>query len=356
MNLLESVEQTLGTALGRGSALWPPAHLSLALQGGGSFGAFTWGVLDRLLESGDVDIDTVSGTSAGAVNAVLLADGLAAGGRDGAREKLAHFWERLSRNAAFGPFGSTAHFAPGGAAGTFSAWARLLSPYQYNPLDVNPLRTLLNEEIDFERLKASSPIRLLIAATRVSDGRARIFGNDEINADVVLASSCLPLFHHAVTIDNTAYWDGGYSANPPLIDLVSASQATDLLVVRITPMLSAETPTSSREILRRLDQITFNASLQTELETLERQIDRSQKLSGLLSSESRKLRRLAIHQISAEEAFDGLADANATNLDWNFLTTLRDHGRTAAAAWLAGRKSGNMVPQTAAPLEASYAP
>ncbi len=122
---------------------------------------------------------------------------------------------------------------------------------------MNPLRTLLNEEIDFERLKASSPIRLLIAATRVSDGRARIFDNAEINAEVVLASSCLPLFHHAVTIDDIAYWDGGYSANPPLVDLVSASQATDLLVVRITPTLSAETPTSSREILRRLDQITF---------------------------------------------------------------------------------------------------
>lgn len=356
MTLLESVEQTLGAALGRRNALWPPSRLSLALQGGGSFGAFTWGVLDRLLESGEVDFDTVSGTSAGAVNAVLLADGLAAGGREAAREKLARFWERLSRTAAFGPFGSTAHFAPGGAAGTFSLWARLLSPYQYNPLDMNPLRTLLSDEVDFERLKASPPIGLLIAATRVADGRAHIFSNGEITIDAVLASACLPLLHHAVTIDDVVYWDGGYSANPPLLDLVSASEAEDVLIVRVTPMLAAETPTSSREILRRLDQITFNASLQTELETLERQIARSQKLSGLLSSEHRKLRRLALHHIAAEETFDGLADASATNLDWNFLTMLRDHGRAAADAWLSGKQARNPVTHAAAPLEASYAP
>ena len=356
MNLFDTLGQTLETAFGRHASAWPPPRLSLALQGGGSFGAFTWGVLDRLLESGDVDFDTVSGTSAGAFNAVLLADGLAAGGRDAAREKLARFWERLSRTAAFGPFGSTAHFAPGGAAGTFSLFTRLLSPYQYNPLDVNPLRVILNEEVDFERLKEASPIRLLIAATRVADGRAHIFRGSDINAEAVLASACLPLYHHAVTIENTAYWDGGYSANPPLLDLVSASEATDLLVVRITPMLSAETPTSSREILRRLDQITFNASLQAELETLARHIDRSQQLTGLLSSEGRKLRRLAIHHIAAEETFDGLADANATNLDWKFLTTLRDHGRAAAMAWLAGKEAEPALPPAAAPLKASFAP
>lgn len=356
MNLLDTLGQTFETAFGRHSGAWPPPRLSLALQGGGSFGAFTWGVLDCLLESGEVDFDTVSGTSAGAFNAVLLADGLAAGGREAAREKLARFWERLSRTASFGPFGATAHFAPGGAAGTFSLFTRLLSPYQFNPLDVNPLRMLLNEEVDFERLKYASPVRLLIAATRVADGRAHIFSGSEVNAEAVLASACLPLYHHAVTIDKIAYWDGGYSANPPLLDLVSASEAADLLIVRITPLLSAETPTSSREILRRLDQITFNASLQTELETLARHIDRSQQLSGLLSSEGRKLRRLAIHHIVAEETFDGLAEANATNLDWAFLKTLRDHGRAAATAWLGGKDAAEAAPRTVVPLKASFAP
>ena len=356
MNLRETLEQTLEGALGRRAGVWPPPCLSLALQGGGSFGAFTWGVLDRLLETGEIDFDTVSGTSAGAFNAVLLADGLAAGGRDAAREKLAHFWERLSRTAAFGPFGSSAHFAPGGAAGAISIWTRLLSPYQFNPLDVNPLRTLLNEEVDFERLRFSSPVGLLIAATRVTDGRARIFSNAEINAEVVLASACLPLYHHAVTIDNVAYWDGGYSANPPLLDLVAVSRALDLLIVQITPALSAETPASAQEILRRLDQITFNASLQAELASLARRADRSRQLSGLLSSEGRRLRRLAIHHISAEEEFDGLSDASANNLNWNFLKTLHEHGRAAATSWLARKEADRDEPQTLAPLKASFAP
>ena len=353
MNLRETLGQRLEVAFGRRTGAWPPPRLSLALQGGGSFGAFTWGVLDRLLESGDVDFDTVSGTSAGAFNAVLLADGLAAGGRDAAREKLAHFWERLSRTAAFGPFGSSAHFAPGGAAGAISLWTRLLSPYQFNPLDVNPLRTMLNEEVDFERLRFSSPIGLLIAATRVVDGRARMFSNAEINADVVLASACLPLYHHAVTIDNVAYWDGGYSANPPLLDLVAVSRAPDLLIVQITPALSTETPTSAQEIMRRLDQITFNSSLQAELASLARRTERSRQLSGLLSSEGRRLRRLAIHHISAEEEFAGLSDASANNLDWNFLTTLRDHGRAAANTWLVGKEAAREEPRTIAPLKAA---
>ncbi len=228
MQMLETMGRRVEAALGRRVSDWPPPRLSLALQGGGSFGAFTWGVLDRLLEEPSITFDTVSGTSAGAINAVLLADGLAAGGPRVARAKLAHFWERLSRTAAFGPFGAAAGFAPGAAAGTFSFWTRLLSPYQYNPLDLNPLRALLNEEVDFERLRHTAPIGLLIAATRVCDGRARIFSNAEINADAVLASASLPLYHHAVTIDDVAYWDGGYSANPPLLDLVAASQAPDV--------------------------------------------------------------------------------------------------------------------------------
>jgi NTE family protein len=356
MNLRETLGQTLEGSFSQRTGAWPPPRLSLALQGGGSFGAFTWGVLDRLLETGEIDFDTVSGTSAGAISAVLLADGLAAGGRDAAREKLAHFWERVSRTAAFGPFGSSAHFAPGGAAGAISIWTRLLSPYQFNPLDVNPLRTLLNEEVDFERLRFSSPLGLLIAATRVADGRARIFSNAEINADVVLASACLPLYHHAVTIDDVAYWDGGYSANPPLLDLVAVSRARDLLIVQITPAQSAETPTSAQEITRRLDQITFNASLQAELASLARRTDRSRQLSGLLSSEGRKLRRLAIHHISAEDEFSGLSDANANNLDWTFLKTLREHGRAAASAWLARKEVDRAAPSTLAPLKASFAP
>jgi NTE family protein len=349
MNMLE----TLG--LRRGAGQRPP-RLSLALQGGGSFGAFTWGVLDRLLEESHITFDTASGTSAGAINAVLLAAGLAEGGRRAARAKLARFWERLSRTAAFGPFGAAAGFAPGTAAGTFSFWTRLLSPYQYNPLDLNPLRMLINEEVDFDRLRAVAPIGLLIAATRVCDGRARIFRNAEIDADTVLASASLPLYHHAVTIDDVAYWDGGYSANPPLLELVTASQAPDILVVQITPMRSAEVPTTSRDIIRRLDQITFNASLQTEIETLAWHAARSRRLSGLLSRERRKLRRLSIHRIAAEEEFTGLSEASASNLDWGFLSNLKDHGRAAATAWLGKGEAESAASSPQPHLRTSFAP
>lgn len=351
MHMLEILRRQLG-----GGASWPPPRVSLALQGGGSFGAFTWGVLDRLLEDPNVTFDTVSGTSAGAINAVLLAAGLAEGGRRAARAKLRQFWERLSRTAAFGPFGAAGGFAPGAAAGSFSFWTRLLSPYQYNPLDLNPLRALLNEEVDFDRLRRAAPIGLLIAATRVCDGRARIFRNAEINAEAVLASASLPLYHHAVTIDDVAYWDGGYSANPPLLDLVTASQAPDILVVQITPMRSAEVPTTSRDIIRRLDQITFNASLQTEIETLAWHAARSRRLSGLLSREGRKLRRLSIHRIAAEEEFTGLSEASASNLDWRFLSNLRDNGRAAATAWLAKKETAAAAFDREPHLRTSFAP
>jgi NTE family protein len=349
MQIFEVLRRQLG-----GGANWPPLRVSLALQGGGSFGAFTWGVLDRLLEDPNVTFDTVSGTSAGAINSVLLAAGLAEGGPRAARAKLGQFWERLSRTAAFGPFGAAGGFAPG--AGSFSFWARLLSPYQYNPLDLNPLRALLNEEVDFDRLRHAAPIGLLIAATRVCDGRARIFTNAEINAETVLASASLPLYHHAVTIDDVGYWDGGYSANPPLLDLVTASQAPDILVVQITPMRSAEVPTTSRDIIRRLDQITFNSSLQTEIETLAWHAAKGRRLSGLFSREGRKLRRLTLHRIAAEEEFDGLSAASASNLDWRFLSNLRDNGRTAATAWLAKGEAESAASNLGPHLRTSFAP
>jgi NTE family protein len=172
----------------------------------------------------------------------------------------------------------------------------------------------------------------------------------------VLASACLPLYHHAVTIDDVAYWDGGYSANPPLLDLVMESEAPDILVVQITPMRSAEVPTTSREIIRRLDQITFNASLQTEIETLAWHAARSRGFSGLLSREGRKLRRLSLHRIAAEEEFTGLSEASASNLDRSFLSTLRDHGRAAATAWLTKKETQPAVLDLEPRLRTSFAP
>ena len=297
-------------------------RLSLALQGGGSFGAFTWGVLDRLLEEPDLSFDAVSGASAGALNAVVMASGLRRGGNDEARESLHRFWEQASG----------APPAPKVSAAVAAA-TRLVSPYQFNPFNLNPLRAILSDEVDFDGLRANPSVRLLIAATRVSDGTLRIFRETELSLEVALASSCLPLLHHAVTIDGEAYWDGGYSANPPLVPLVAASRAVDVLLVQLVPTAGTETPTTSDGIAKRSLQITFNTPLVRDLESLGAMI-RLAANDREGSSLSRKLRRLRLHHIRAENEVPALADASALDRDWNFLLQLRDAGRHAADQWL----------------------
>jgi NTE family protein len=297
-------------------------RVSLALQGGGSFGAFTWGVLDRLLEDETVTFDAVSGASAGAVNAVLLASGLAQGGRQAAKETLERFWRRASEAAPKAHAGLTVEVA-----------TRLLSPYQFNPFNLHPLRTLLAEEIDFGTLREHSKLKLLIATTRVRDGRLRVFREKAVTLDVILASTCLPVLHHAVSIDGEAYWDGGYSANPPLLPLVSASRATDALVVQIMPSVGAEMPTSASEIRKRIEQITFASSLARDMDALAAM----RKLAGPHEQGSRlarKLQKLRLHHIAAEAEYPALGEASALNLDWDFLLELRDAGRRAADRWL----------------------
>jgi NTE family protein len=296
--------------------------VSLALQGGGSFGAFTWGVLDRLLEDETVTFDAVSGASAGAVNAVLLASGLAEGGASAAKAKLGRFWRRASEAAPRGHAGLAVEVA-----------VRHLSPYQFNPFNLHPLKTLLAEEIDFETLRQHSKLKLLIATTRVRDGRLRIFREKAVTLDVILASTCLPVLHHAVSIDGEAYWDGGYSANPPLLPLVSASRATDGLVVQIMPSVGAEMPTSASEIRKRIEQITFASSLTRDMDALAAM----KQLAGPHDQGSRlarKLHKLRLHHLSAEAEYPALAEASALNLDWDFLLALRDAGRRAADRWL----------------------
>ena len=235
----------------------PPQRLSLALQGGGSFGAFTAGVLDRLLER-EIAFDAVSGASAGAVNAVLMASGLIES-REAARAKLARFWKRMSQSASFLPAASLAAAAMNVG---FGALTRTLSPAQFNPFDLNPLREALAAEIDFAELRARSPVKLLIAATRVRDGQLKIFRESEASVETVLASACLPLVHRTVEIDGEPYWDGGYAANPPLIPLVQASDAPQVLVVQVTPAKSERLPATPAEILKRLDRDPFQRDAQ----------------------------------------------------------------------------------------------
>ncbi len=304
--------------LGERDPDWPPARLSLALQGGGSFGAFTWGVLDRLLEEPEIGFDAISGSSAGAVNAVLLSSGMIEGGREGARMRLSHFWKRISRAAALLP-------RPSPIEAGFELVMRSMSPYQFNPFNVNPLREALTAEVDFEALRERSEIKLLLGATRVSDGKLRILTNGELTVDAVLASACLPLLHHAIELDGEPYWDGGYAANPPLIPLVRASESAHILIVQVTPSTSERLPKSAREIAARIEQIQFNATLNSELEALK---------SGKMLGVTEKLRRLRIGRISADEQFEGLAEESAANLDWDFLERLHLSGRAAAEDWL----------------------
>jgi NTE family protein len=299
--------------------------LSLALQGGGAFGAFTWGVLDHLLEQ-EIAFDAISGASSGAINALLLASGLQQGGPPEARERLVRFWQKTSR------VGGGIDMANGLGAG-LRLLPRALSPYQFNPLGLNPLRGLLLEGIDFEAL-GDGDIPLLIAATRVRDGDLRIFRNDDLTVDAVLASAALPMVHHAISIDDEWYWDGGYAANPPLIPLAMAARGKDVLVVQIVPMSAHDLPRTPREINGRLAQMAFNRPLMQELETIAG-LKRSQGPAVFGDAMSRRLRRLRLHCIKAEDALPGITRQSAHNLDWSFLVTLRDAGRAAAAGWLA---------------------
>ena len=299
---------------------WPPERLALALQGGGSFGAFTWGALERLLENDAITFDAISGASAGAVNAVLLASGLASGGRDGARKVLENFWTHLSLNL----------FLPKAAHLPLDFLTKALTPYQFNPFDLNPLRDALNAHVDFELLRTTPGPKLLIGATRISDAGLRIFARPELTVDCVLASACLPLLQHSVEIDGEHYWDGGYVANPPLTPLVVETEASTVLIVQIAPKRTNSAPRSRADIERRIDQINFSS-------TLDREIDAIRQLAPLCASgdASGKWARLRLDRITAENEVEALAEHSAGNLSWSFVSTLRDAGRIAAEGWIA---------------------
>ena len=322
--------------LGRGMRPARPAERSpgarkpigLALQGGGSWGAYTWGVLDALLAGRTVTITQLSGTSAGAINAAIVASALAKGSPSDARRALSSFWVAMSdptlSNLARELWRPVEHKW----RDSLGAWlwsTGMLSPYSANPLGLNPLREALLESIDFERLRNRSPIKLLLAATRVTDGRLRILTNPELTVEAVLASACLPLLNQSIVIDGEAYWDGGYAANPPLIPLVRASKSDHLLIVQVTPMKTNRLPVTAPDITKRIDQIQFNATLNSELEAL--------KLGKLIGA-SAKLRRLRIGRISVDEEVEGLAQESAGNLGSEFLERLRASGHVAADLWL----------------------
>jgi len=298
--------------------------INLALQGGGAHGAFAWGVLDRLLEDGRIAIEGISATSAGAMNAAVLAYGFAEGGPDGARKALAGFWRRIDR--AMHNHGL--EFSP--AFQAFDLLVRLFSPYQLNPLNYNPLRSILENCIDFSRLRQSAAIKLFLSATNVRTGKVRVFKNGEITPDAVMASACLPLLFQAVEIDGEAYWDGGYMGNPAIFPLIYECASRDVVIAHINPTARTDVPRTAGEILNRINEISFNSSLMREMRAIAfvtRLIDEGKVTDGAM-------KRMLVHSIAADDFMQGLGVNSKLNADWEFLTHLHDVGRDRAAAWL----------------------
>jgi NTE family protein len=313
--------------------------VNLALQGGGAHGAFAWGVLDRLLEDGRIGFEGITATSAGAMNATVLAYGLAQGGPEGARRALANFWRRVSLAAAVGPLQPSlwdrlthSHALEGSPAFLiFDMMSRLFSPYQLNPMNWNPLRKVLEESVDFERLRATTRVKLYLSATNVRTGKVRVFSTCEITPDAVLASACLPFMFQAVEIDGEPYWDGGYMGNPALFPLIYNCGSQDVVIVHINPLVREGTPKTAQEILNRINEISFNSSLMREMRVIDfvtRLIDEGKICDG-------SLKRMLIHSISDDAMMRTLSVTSKLNGDWEFLTHLRDVGRARTEAWLA---------------------
>lgn len=313
--------------------------INLALQGGGSHGAFTWGVLDKLFEDDRIWIEAISGTSAGAMNAVVAAQGMYENGGEGARARLATFWKAVSDAARNSPIRR-------------SVWAQLMgdwslddsptyrmmmalkgfaSPYDFNPLDLNPLRDIVREQVDFDHVRACSKMGIFVGATSVETGRARIFSRGEITLDAVMASACLPNLFKAVKIGDHHYWDGGFAGNPPLFPFFHGSPSSDIVIVQINPVVRPEEPRSAPEIENRINEITFNASLLNEL----RAIDFVRRLldSGKLKPEEYK--RMNMHIIHDRKRMRPLDASSKLNSEWEFLQLLFEIGRDAATRWLA---------------------
>ncbi len=317
-------------------------RLDLALQGGGSHGAFTWGVLDALLEDGRFEFDGISGTSAGAMNAVVLAAGFAEAKTEGlssaaahrlrcdlAREKLHTFWHEV------GKIGTLLAASPASFAAQMMPWLKpVLSPAQSNPFDINPLRRILNQLVDFDliaRLHGEKWMpQLFICATSVRTGKGEIFANRNLSSQVVMASACLPLLYQAVEIDGEQYWDGGYAGNPALYPLIYHTPANDILLVQINPVAIDQMPNSLDEIQDRVNQITFNAGLLSELRAI-RFVTRLLEEQKLDTS---RYRKIFLQQIDGGSALMAYGSDSKVKSDWEFLQTLFEQGRVADEQWL----------------------
>ncbi len=310
--------------------------VSLGLQGGGAHGAFTWGVLDYLLEDGRVDFDGISGTSAGAMNAVVLAHGLAIGGRQGARQALRDFWNAVATRSPIDftiPSGDSVALMP--AVKFMLQWTHFLSPQQLNPFDFNPLRDILVEQVDFKRLRAQSPVKLFIAATHANSGKLRIFREQEMTSDMVLASACLPSIHRTIQIDGEPYWDGGYSANPAIFPLVYECDCDDILLVMLAPLNHKKTPQTAAEIHSRVLELSFNATFLREMRMFALMRENLGKWwFPRVTRLARRVHNTHFHIVEAEDFLSELHADTKLAANLGFFETLRDQGRQRARKWL----------------------
>jgi NTE family protein len=320
----------------------PRKKINLALQGGGAHGAFTWGVLDHLLQDERLVIEGISGASAGALNAVMLADGLARGGRAEARKRLADFWRGASadgnlprvQRAVIDRLFSFFPFEGSPVAAWLDVLSQFLSPYDFNPLNINPLKELIEKFVDFDAIQRCAEPQLFISATNVTTGRLRVFAGAKVTADAVMASACLPTLFRAVEIDGSPYWDGGYMGNPAIFPFFRATETEDVLVVQINPRVRHVAPKSSQEILNRLNEITFNSSLLSEFRAIDfvrRLIDQKRLPRGTGPGQ---YRRINVHRIALDEAFRKLTAASKLSSDYDFFVMLRNGGRRAARNFL----------------------
>jgi NTE family protein len=314
-----------------------PVRIDIALQGGGAHGAYAWGVLDRLLEEPWLQIEGISGTSAGAMNAAVLVAGHAEGGAERARAVLETFWRRVALAGAFSPMRRgpldvllgrwTLDSNPLYVA--FDLASRIFSPYDVNPAALNPLRSVLADSVDFDRL-ATAPIKLFVTATNVRTGRLRIFRNKDVTPDALLASACLPFMFQAIELDGEAYWDGGYAGNPPILPLVRECDSDDTILIPINPIERPGTPRSAREIINRVNEVSFNAGLLKEL----RMIALLRQVADPGSAEGARWGRMRIHMI-ATETMKYLGVSSKLNAEWSFFGFLREEGRRRAGEFLA---------------------
>ncbi|UXZ53350.1 patatin-like phospholipase family protein [Halomonas sp. 7T] len=312
--------------------------LDLALQGGGSHGAYTWGVIDRLLADDRIEIEGISGTSAGAMNGVVMADALTRGDKETARKALSDFWHAVSRAGMTSPIRRSPldvltgnwslDHSPGYIA--MDLMSRLVSPYQFNPLNINPLRDIVAEHVNFERVRGCEQLKLFVAATNVRTGKQRVFRREEMSIDAVMASACLPFVFQAVEIEGDAYWDGGYMGNPALFPLMEECTARDIMLVQINPVSRDDVPTSASAIMNRLNEITFNASLIKEIRmiALLKHVFEEQGIEN-------NYQQALFHRISGEQALENLSVSSKMNAEWPFLCHLFEQGRDAADRWLA---------------------